>query len=1217
MKKRFTILIAAIAAILMMTQPVKVVGQTRQTDELLSENFSSISNGNSTGSNGSSTAWNGNTNFTVSTAYQAGGAVRLGSGSKTGSLTSKSLSVKEGTLTVAFDVKGWGASGEVTVTFNGTTKTVSYSTSAWNSSFESKSVDFTVNSDVSESVVLSTTSSYKRAFIDNIVISNTYNSGGGSLTTSDLTITNQSTTLSFDLTNNYGDQTITYSTTSTGAISIDPTESEYFTYTHDATNKTITVTPSKVTPSAQTVTINQLADATYAAGSVSFTVSITKTVTDISGLTSNTAAGTYNVTLTDAVVKFVSGNFAYIQDATGAIQLYKSGHSLTAGTMLNSTATVSYLLYNGNPRITDISGTTNTTGGNTDPTTVAQGSWNYTFANVLNQYFQITGATITTSNSNYYVSLGGESIQLYKSGSISTLDLTKTYTITGFPTMYNTTKELTIFADPEAEASTVPSITANDVTLIDVATSGSITYSVENPVNNFNLEASVTTGSDWLSIIGDPSGASEGTIALSCSANTDNTNRTATVMLTYEGASNKVVTVTQEKYFAPANINDNNFTWTSSYNTTPTGIKKYSIASENSYVKFDGSGDYIILKFNARPGTLNYEIKANPSSNAWSGTFKVQTSENGIDYTDKIVYDANNMLDISNYQSIEISDFGENVRYIKWVYTTKTLGNVALKNIQLAKYVAPTPTITVDPATVNNVPAAGTSGTITVTYSNIANVDAEVLFYKSDGETSATYSWVDAFIGEGNNVSYSIEANTGAARPAYMKVHQKNTEVYSELITINQAAYVAPTHTSNGDFIRISSLDLLTDGCKVIIAARYDEDHTNGYYAMPNSTSGKPKGVSFTSKTTVESDEILPSTIAGSEYISSYYWTVSITVENKKTYYTFTNTANPAQSIGYSSSTNFSTSNTTWTIERSTSEETAMVGEYTGFVIKNVNTNTRGFAFNGTAYGAYATSNMTGSGYNFFLDLFVQTYSLPITGCGDDAGHYYLIASPVASVTPNADNGLLAGGNGNYDLYRFNQSGENGEWENWRADHEDFTALVSGRGYLYANRNDVTIRFTGSLNSDDEATIDLEYDDDAPNFTGWNLVGNPLSTNATINKTSFYRMNEEGTDVISASGTVTVMEGIFVYASAEKQTITFTEDTGDKRSNDSKIVLNVIGNNDNLIDRAVVRFNENDALPKFMLDESNTKIYLPQDGSRYAVVSSEGKGTMPVNFKAK
>ena len=171
MKKTFTILIAALAAILMMAQPKMVMGQTTT---LLSEDFSAITSGNSTSTSGSSTAWNGNDNFTVSTAYQAGGAVRLGSGSKSGSITSKSLTVAAGTLTVSFDVKGWSSvEGDIKVTVGSQNQTINY-TAVMSGSFESKTANFTISDAGSLTVKLETTA--KRAFLDNVVITNTASS---------------------------------------------------------------------------------------------------------------------------------------------------------------------------------------------------------------------------------------------------------------------------------------------------------------------------------------------------------------------------------------------------------------------------------------------------------------------------------------------------------------------------------------------------------------------------------------------------------------------------------------------------------------------------------------------------------------------------------------------------------------------------------------------------------------------------------------------------------------------------------------------------------------------------------------------------------------------------------------------------------------------------------------------------------------------------------
>ena len=105
----------------------------------------------------------------------------------------------------------------------------------------------------------------------------------------------------------------------------------------------------------------------------------------------------------------------------------------------------------------------------------------------------------------------------------------------------------------------------------------------------------------------------------------------------------------------------------------------------------------------------------------------------------------------------------------------------------------PVPSITVTPTTVS-VTAEEAEGTLTVTYANITEVLAEVYFCDAEGQT-ATYDWILADIDESNNVYYVIGANEGAARTAYLKVYalDDNAEdVYSDLVTINQAAYIAP-----------------------------------------------------------------------------------------------------------------------------------------------------------------------------------------------------------------------------------------------------------------------------------------------------------------------------------------------------------------------------------------------------------------------------------------
>ena len=193
-------------------------------------------------------------------------------------------------------------------------------------------------------------------------------------------------------------------------------------------------------------------------------------------------------------------------------------------------------------------------------------------------------------------------------------------------------------------------------------------------------------------------------------------------------------------------------------------------------------------------------------------------------------------------------------------------------------------------------------------------------------------------------------------------------EIYassSDEATVSLSGTVTPQPVPGDDYVRITDMSQLVDGNRIVFAARFDENAAD-YYAMSNSASSHPTGVLFTSVLN-GSEEILPSSILNEE--DNFYWTVNVTADG----YTFTN-AN-GELIGYSSSTNFSPNgdNTVWSIEIGTSEETAMVPNYTGFVIGNVNNPNRAFALNGSHnFGAYHIQNMASETYNFFLDIFMQ-----------------------------------------------------------------------------------------------------------------------------------------------------------------------------------------------------------------------------------------------------
>ena len=237
-------------------------------------------------------------------------------------------------------------------------------------------------------------------------------------------------------------------------------------------------------------------------------------------------------------------------------------------------------------------------------------------------------------------------------------------------------------------------------------------------------------------------------------------------------------------------------------------------------------------------------------------------------------------------------------------------------------------------------------------------------------------------------------------------------------------------------------------------------------------------------------------------------------------------------------------------------------------------------------------------------------FTKDITGYGTGTGNWYLIASPIGQVAPTAVTNMLSN---TYDFYRFNQSASN-EWENYKnSEHQSFS-FEPGKGYLYANSQDVQLVFNGTAYTGN-ATFDLVYDADA-NLAGMNLVGNPFAETAYIaDGRSFYTMQNNGTEILtSTSNSIELGEGVFVEAENDDDEITFTTTAPENKG--AKLALN-LSNGRAVIDRAIVSFGEGRQLSKFQLNKSHTKVYIPVEGKDYAVVRAEEMGEMPVNFMAE
>lgn len=120
---------------------------------------------------------------------------------------------------------------------------------------------------------------------------------------------------------------------------------------------------------------------------------------------------------------------------------------------------------------------------------------------------------------------------------------------------------------------------------------------------------------------------------------------------------------------------------------TPTGLgSDYgagATAAPNSRLKFDSAGDNLVFKLADSPATLSYIIKSNSFT---GGTFSVETSADGSSYTTLKTYTEDVFNEVGSDVINEIHlPLNADVRYIRWTYTSKVIGNIGLGSIYITK----------------------------------------------------------------------------------------------------------------------------------------------------------------------------------------------------------------------------------------------------------------------------------------------------------------------------------------------------------------------------------------------------------------------------------------------------------------------------------------------------------------------------------------------------
>ncbi len=226
---------------------------------------------------------------------------------------------------------------------------------------------------------------------------------------------------------------------------------------------------------------------------------------------------TYILKFTDAVVTYVKGKNAFIEDATGGILVFQENHGLKAGQKLNGTAKVTFNIFNGTYEITTLNINKSNliiTEGADIPTTEV------TIAHLLankkamqSKHVKIVDAKITAafSNGNASIEQDGNSLDLYLKikglTSYSNFKTNDIVDVTGFAAAYNEKTQITIWEEDQVKSTRVDAPTLSETTKtfyapFDVtitATEGANIYYTLNgetpTINSTKYEGAITISS--------------------------------------------------------------------------------------------------------------------------------------------------------------------------------------------------------------------------------------------------------------------------------------------------------------------------------------------------------------------------------------------------------------------------------------------------------------------------------------------------------------------------------------------------------------------------------------------------------------------------------------------------------------------------------------------------------------------------------------------------
>jgi len=601
-------------------------------------------------------------------------------------------------------------------------------------------------------------------------------------------------------------------------------------YTTDGTNPT-TSTPTSFTETSNTIQISTTTTVKAMAvkegvenssvASVTYTkltpyTSIPDALADATSSAKEIAFCFNNIGVTGKTTKN-----AYLQDADGnvAIIYNSSGHGFEMGQNLSGTVKCKIQKYYNQLEFTSLTSTTS--GISTTDGFVATSS-NKDLNNLESEYgkyVQIEGFVYdstnkTLSNGTVTVSL---STSIYEPSMINGA----TYTMKGIWNWYTENNNKVFQILPRVESDVVktaeptkenPIISASyksvlvkgNTDIYDVTVNSGGELSVTSSVVDV---ATATLNGNTITVT--PLKAGKTKITISCASTTQYLEGSKEYdLMVYEAANlpfaydGKGSNISSESCMSENGVGD--------YNYSPS-------------IKFDDAGDNVVICFNASAKYLAYTIKGNNLDGTYK--FDVMESQDGVSYTEVASYNS------ITSKTTEIKALSSTSRFVKFVYTTKATGNVALGNIKIG-----------DGQSLN----VSSVGYATYYTDNAWEVPAGLTVKYVSAANAGVLTWAQYAVGA------TVPANTGVvvngAEANYPIIYVSSSETAPTNLLKGSVAAEA---TTGGDKYYMLSLNAAGDANSVgfYYGATDGAAFTNGahkaYLALTTAQAGSAKGFPF------------------------------------------------------------------------------------------------------------------------------------------------------------------------------------------------------------------------------------------------------------------------------------------------------------------------------------------------------------------------------------